>query len=429
MKSSHPDISRTGRLEGGGEARREQTGRNADKWVRAGHNRPICLPVHRRRLSWLLSRKPEQAKSNINRWKNKIRVLLSLLATMAALRSRRLTHMLTAILILNLYHTKRVREKRWRNQTRDGWAVSKRWTFDSWLRRRPIFVSGCWPLHRRLLVSVKPFRCKVSPRRKRSDMPNMKKNIETKNMAVHYSAVSNEEMPSSITNWMNLSITPLDWGLFGVLVRCSIISFDAALFSSRALSLEIKLIFSEFTLGRPWWATAELPPPPPPPRFVTERQHSQPPGWPCSQHSAEQEGSGPLPSQPSRNKMHSEPFWQLAGTLLKCLQMRLPLPLPFSFALALSLLGSCSCRLRLGLGPRLRLRFRLGLCDDLGVVAMRTRAPSSARLAVADGEAQGLLLLGVRHHIRLAALVDLGPSSEPRIYCKSTACLILQRFI
>ena len=76
----------------------------------------------------------------------------------------------------------------------------------------------------------------------------------------------------------------------------------------------------------------------------------------------------------------------------------LALALAFSLALALSLLGSSSRRLRFGLGLRLRLSFRLGLRDHLGVVAVRTRAPSSARLAVADGEARGLLLLGVRHH-------------------------------
>ena len=66
----------------------------------------------------------------------------------------------------------------------------------------------------------------------------------------------------------------------------------------------------------------------------------------------------------------------------------LALALAFSFALALSLLESCSCRLRFGLGLRLRLSFRLGLRDNLGVVAVGTRAPSSARLVVTDGETQ-----------------------------------------
>ena len=78
----------------------------------------------------------------------------------------------------------------------------------------------------------------------------------------------------------------------------------------------------------------------------------------------------------------------------------LALALAFSFALALSLLGSCSCNLRLELSFRLRLSFRLDLHDDLGVVAVGTRTPSSARLAVADGEARGLLLHGVRNHER-----------------------------
>ena len=46
---------------------------------------------------------------------------------------------------------------------------------------------------------------------------------------------------------------------------------------------------------------------------------------------------------------------------------------------------------------------------------MGTRAPSSACLAVADGEARGLLLLGVRHHerdVRAVVLIDLGDLSE-----------------
>ena len=97
----------------------------------------------------------------------------------------------------------------------------------------------------------------------------------------------------------------------------------------------------------------------------------------------------------------------------------LAIALVFCFALALSILGSCSCRLplRLGLRLRLRLSFRCGLCDDHGVAAVRTRAPSSARLAVADGEARGLLLPGARHHERgvcPAVLVDLGDSVSSR---------------
>ena len=90
------------------------------------------------------------------------------------------------------------------------------------------------------------------------------------------------------------------------------------------------------------------------------------------------------------------------------------LALGFSFART-SLPGSRSCGLRLGLGLRLRLSFRLGLRDDLGVVIVRARIPSSARLAVADGKARGLLLLGVRHHERdvcSPVLVDLGDFSE-----------------
>ena len=93
----------------------------------------------------------------------------------------------------------------------------------------------------------------------------------------------------------------------------------------------------------------------------------------------------------------------------------LALALVFSFALALALLGSRSCGLRLGLCFRLRLSFRLGFRDYLGVVVVRARTPSSARLAVADGEARGLLLLGVRHHerdVRAPVLVDLGDFSE-----------------
>ena len=93
----------------------------------------------------------------------------------------------------------------------------------------------------------------------------------------------------------------------------------------------------------------------------------------------------------------------------------LALALAFFFALDIYLLGSCSCRLRFRLGLRLRLSFSLSLREDLGVVAVETRAPSSARLAVADGEARILLLLGVRHHerdVRAAVLVDLGDLSE-----------------
>ena len=83
----------------------------------------------------------------------------------------------------------------------------------------------------------------------------------------------------------------------------------------------------------------------------------------------------------------------------------------FSFALSLSLPGSYSCRLRLGLVLRLRLGFRLGLRDDLGVVAVDIRTLSSARLAVAVGEARIFFLRGVRHHegdVRAAVLVNLG---------------------
>ena len=90
----------------------------------------------------------------------------------------------------------------------------------------------------------------------------------------------------------------------------------------------------------------------------------------------------------------------------------LSLALSFSFALVISLLRICSCRLRLEI--ELRFSFRLGLRDDLGVVAVGTRA-RSARLAVADGETRVLLLLDFRHHkrdVRAAVLVDPGDLSE-----------------
>ena len=112
--------------------------------------------------------------------------------------------------------------------------------------------------------------------------------------------------------------------------------------------------------------------------------------------------------------MHSEPSFG-GRRIVEVPADALALALAFSFALALSLFGSRSCGLRLGLGLRLRLSFRLGLRDDLGVVTVRARTPGSAWLAVADGEARGLLLLGVRHHerdVRASVLADLGDFSE-----------------
>ena len=96
-------------------------------------------------------------------------------------------------------------------------------------------------------------------------------------------------------------------------------------------------------------------------------------------------------------------------------ELALALAFFLAFAFALFLLGSCSCRLRFGLGLRLRLSLCLGLLDGLGFVAVGTRAPSSARLAIANGESRGLLLPGVRHYerdVRAAVLVDLGDLSE-----------------
>ena len=97
-----------GALRGGG----GRAGLDANRTVRLGDKPPSYSPKHRRHVAWTTLQKHEQAKSYVNRWRNKTR----------------------------------------------GWQpVHNRFIRDLSAGREALFVPGCWPVDRRLFVSVNPF--------------------------------------------------------------------------------------------------------------------------------------------------------------------------------------------------------------------------------------------------------------------------------
>ena len=70
----NPDIPRAGRVSAhGGAAGRGRAGLGANRIVRPEDKRPANLPRHRRKYARTSLQKHEQAKSYVNRWRNKTR--------------------------------------------------------------------------------------------------------------------------------------------------------------------------------------------------------------------------------------------------------------------------------------------------------------------------------------------------------------------
>ena len=123
----NPDIPQAGRVEAhGGDAGQTRAELFANRTVRLGDNPFLYPPKYRRHVAWTFPQKHKQAKSYVNRWRKKTR----------------------------------------------GWQpVHHRFITGLSPGREALFLPGCWPVDRRLFVSVNPFDARnVREKRRRNEM-------------------------------------------------------------------------------------------------------------------------------------------------------------------------------------------------------------------------------------------------------------------